>query len=143
MDDILGSLLSCFQAHYKVMKDDFAKTRSRPHLRAQDRLFDDDDDDGHVSDDSSDDDDDDDTPTPEERDLARQILDHTFALDLVATTVQSSDWPEDDLFQYVEDASLEQQAAPYSWAGAHRFAPRSSSSSVDAPDSRPAADHAA
>ncbi|PIL32488.1 hypothetical protein GSI_05191 [Ganoderma sinense ZZ0214-1] len=115
MDDILGSLLSCFQVHYKVMKDDFAKTgpplpefeqpppdpsgKGLAPIAVRKIIFfdeDDDDNDGHISDDSSDVDDDDDTPTPEERDRARQILDHTFVLDHVATIARSLDWPEDD-----------------------------------------------
>ncbi len=115
MDDIVGSLLAFFQAHYKVMKDDLAKIGPPPPeleqlppepcgrglapVAVRQIVFfgDDAEDDGDDSEDSSDDDDDDDeTPTSEDRDRARQIVDHTFMLDHVARVVRSSAWPEDD-----------------------------------------------
>ena len=115
MDDILGSLLACFQAHYKVMKDELAKTgppvpelehpppdpsgKGLAPVAVRDIVFFDDDAEdegyGNVSDDSSDDEDDD-TPTPDERDRAAQIVDHTFVLSHVAKVVRHSEWPEDD-----------------------------------------------
>ncbi|KAM5541094.1 hypothetical protein V8D89_005227 [Ganoderma adspersum] len=116
MDDILGSLLACFQARYKVMKDEVAKTGPQlpvlehpppdpsgkglaPVAVREIVFFDDDaedeDDDGNVADDSSDDEDDD-TPTPEERDRAGQITDHAFVLNHVMKVVRDAEWPEDD-----------------------------------------------
>ncbi|PIL32489.1 hypothetical protein GSI_05192 [Ganoderma sinense ZZ0214-1] len=122
MDELLGELLKCFHAHYKVMKDDMAKNAlfsepPAPPLEPADEtlapvgrpdivFFDSD---GAVidlarkkaGDDPTDDcdfayDDFVDTPTAEDRRRAGQVADHAFVLEHVARIVRSPDWPEDD-----------------------------------------------
>nr|VWO95672.1 Uncharacterized protein [Ganoderma boninense] len=119
MDDILGELLKCFHAHYKVMKDDMAKNapfleppppprtvrrdtgprRPTRHCllrrrRRRDRTDPQEDGRRHLG-----------rprlpihhnAPTPEDRRRAERVADHAFVLEHVARIVRSADWPEDD-----------------------------------------------
>ena len=120
MDDVLASLLACFQAHYKVMKDDLATTgtplpvlehlppdppsKGLATVAVRDIVFfdnyaDNEGDNWHVSDDNGEEEEEEEeeeTLIPEECNQAEQDLDHTFVLAHVAEVVRHSEWPEDD-----------------------------------------------
>ena len=120
MDQLLGELIKSFAAHYKVMKHDLERASSPfpwslPSSPGADKA----DDQGAATTQTkhfvptpyySDDSDceeviaewtqykaKDTTPTPEERELARRIVDHDFMLEFVAGLLRHEGWPDDDL----------------------------------------------
>ncbi|EJF57852.1 hypothetical protein DICSQDRAFT_111022 [Dichomitus squalens LYAD-421 SS1] len=112
MDEILGTILRCFQSLYKVRKDDARKARGPPPpklppLESSDsRLapigdipeipFFGDDAERMEAEVPAPPPVDDDSPTPEDRERALKVHDHWFMIEHITKTLSSSEWPDND-----------------------------------------------